>query len=170
MRSVPRAEHGLLALLLLLADATRAGAAAPPEPRAHPTLDAATLDRLVQPESRDETIASLVEATDVHALPVLRALLEGNLYLGQTQVLVDREGTLQDALTGAPVPVDRDQLEQVTINNRLRKSLDRAVAALSLAQGSAADRLAAARVLQDNPGPEVLPAVEKALGRETEGP
>ena len=39
-------------------------------------LDAAALDRLVKPESREETIASLVEATDVHALPILRALLE----------------------------------------------------------------------------------------------
>jgi urea transport system permease protein len=168
MRSVPSAERLLTLLFLLTAVAARAGEAAPPEPRPLTTLDAATLDRLVRPESRDETLASLVEATDVHALPVLRALLEGNLYLGQTQVLVDREGTLQDALTGAPVPVDRDELEQVTINNRLRKSLERAVAALSLAEGSAADRLAAARVLQENPGPEVLPAVEKAMGRETD--
>jgi urea transport system permease protein len=107
----------------------------------------------------------LVEASDVHALPVLREFLEGNLYVGQT-VLVDREGTLQDALTGAPASVDRDQLEQVTINNRLRRTLERAVAALSLFEGSAAARLAAARVLQENPAPDVLPAVQKALAGE----
>ena len=168
MRSVPSAERLLALLLLLTAAAARAGEAAPPEARPTTTLDAATLDRLVQPESRDEALASLVEAADVHALPVLRALLEGTLYVGPTAVLVDREGALQDALTGAPVQVDRDQLEQVTINNRLRKTLERSVAALSLGEGSAADRLAAARVLQENPGPEVLPAVEKALARETD--
>ena len=167
MRSVPSAElrRPLLLLTVLTAVATRAAESPPPERAPTPTLDAATLDRLVKPESRDDTIAALVEATDVQALPVLRALLEGNLYLGQT-VLVDKEGTLQDALTGAPANVDRDQLEQVTINNRLRRTLERAVAALGLFSGTAAERLAAARVLQDNPAPEVLPAVEKALARE----
>jgi urea transport system permease protein len=168
MRSVPSAERLLRLLLLLTATAARAGEAAPPEPRPLTTLDAATLDRLVDPESRDDTLASLVEAADVHALPVLRALLEGTLYRGPAAVLVDREGTLQDALTGAPVPVDRDQLEPVTINNRFRKTLDRAVAALSLSLGSASDRLAAAQVLQDNPDPEVLSAVQKAQERETD--
>jgi urea transport system permease protein len=167
MRSVPSAEPRrlLILTLLLTAAAARAGEAVPPEPPPATSLDAATLDRLLKPESRDETIASLVEASDVHALPVLRALLEGNLYVGQT-VLVDREGTLQDALTGAPASVDREQLEQVTINNRLRRTLERAVAALSLFEGSPADRIAAARVLQENPAPEVLPAVQKALAGE----
>ena len=152
MRSVPSAERLLRLLLLLTATAARAGEAAPPEPRPPDTLDAAALDRLVDPASRDDTLASLVEAADVHALPVLRALLEGTLYRGPAAVLVDRKGTLQDALTGAPVPVDRDELEPVTINNRFRKTLDRAVAALSLLLGSASDSLAAAQVLQAEPG------------------
>jgi urea transport system permease protein len=192
MRSVLSAERRCFPILLLLVTtaAAHAGEIVPSGPRpggaipvpaegqvagsASPgatsttTLDAATLDRLVKPESRDETIASLVEATDVRALPVLRALLEGNLYVGPTAVLVDREGALQDALTGAPASVDRDALEQVTINNRLRRTLERAVAALSLREGSPAERLSAARVLQDNPAPEVLPAVQKALGQETD--
>jgi len=166
MRSVPSAERRLPFLLLLVAAAAHAGEAAPPEPRPTTTLDAATLDRLVHPESRDETIASLVEAADVHALPVLRALLEGALYSGPTSVLVDRDGTLQDALTCAPVSVDRDQLEQVIINNRVRRTLERAVAALSLFETSRAARLAATRVLQENPAPEVLPVVQKALAQE----
>ena len=166
MRSVPSAERHLPFLLLLVAAAAHAGEAAPPEPRPTTTLDAATLDRLVHPESRDETIASLVEAADVHALPVLRALLEGALYSGPTSVLVDRDGTLQDALTCAPVSVDRDQLEQVIINNRVRRTLERAVAALSLFETSRAARLAATRVLQENPAPEVLPVVQKALAQE----
>src|SRR6516225_7485893 len=103
MRSVPRAERLLPLLFLLTTAAARAGEAAPLELRPTATLDAATLDRLVDPESRDATLASLVEATNVHALPVLRALLEGNLYRGPAAMLVDNEGTLQDALTGAPV-------------------------------------------------------------------
>jgi urea transport system permease protein len=168
MRSVPRAERLLPLLFLLTTVAARAGEAAPLEPRPNTTLDAATLDRLVDPESRDATLASLVEATDVHALPVLRALLEGNLYRGPAAMLVDNDGTLQDALTGAPVQVDREQLESVTINNRFRKILERAVAALSLSEGSASDRLAAARALEANPGPEVLAAVKEASEHETD--
>jgi len=187
MRSVPNAEgRRLLILFVLLTMVTAradeavprgpgptsiagpAGQApdvAPPAPRLATTLDAATLDRLVDPDTRDETIASLVEATDVRALPVLRALLEGNLYRGPP-VFMEQQGTLQDALTGAPAQADRDQLEQVTINNRVRKMLERAVAALSVLEGPPGERLAAARVLQENPGPEVLPAVQKALARE----
>ncbi|HET9156894.1 MAG TPA: hypothetical protein VFN91_09530, partial [Myxococcaceae bacterium] len=164
---MPSAER-LLLLFLLTAATARAGEAVPPEQRPTTTLDAATLDRLADPESRDATLAALVEATDVHALPVLRALLEGNLYRGPAALLVDHEGTLQDALTGAPVQVDREQLESVTINNRFRKALERSVAALSLSRGSASDRLASARILQDNPGPEVLAAVKKASEDETE--
>jgi len=167
MRSVPSAER-LLLLILLTAAAARASEAAPPEQRPATALDAATLDRLVEPESRDETLASLVEAADVHALPVLRALLEGNLHRGPAAVLLDHEGTLEDALTGAPVQVEREQLEPVTINNRFRKKLERAVAALSLSLGPVPDRLAAVRVLQENPGPEVLPAVRKAREQETD--
>ncbi len=34
-----------------------------------------------------------------------------SLYLGPT-VLVDHQGTLQDALTGAPATIDRDQLSR----------------------------------------------------------
>src|SRR5215470_12541805 len=126
MRSVPSAELRL-ALVLLLATAVSPRAAEPPssDPRPPTRLDAATLDRLVDPDSRDETIASLVEAADVHALPILRALLEGNLYRGPP-VLIDREGALQDPLTGTPAQADRDQLEQVTINNRVRRTLERA--------------------------------------------
>jgi len=130
MRSVPSAERLLPLLFLLGATVASAGEATAHEPRPDTTLDAATLDRLVDPESRDETLASLVETSDLHALPVLRALLEGTLHRGPAAMLVDREGTLQDALTGAPVQVDRDQLEPVTINNRFRKTLERAVAAL----------------------------------------
>ncbi|MGZ6133750.1 MAG: urea ABC transporter permease subunit UrtB [Myxococcaceae bacterium] len=156
-------------LVLLTAVAAVAAETAPPGPRPPTRFDAAPHDRLVRPESRDETIVALVEAADVHALPVLEALLEGNLYLGPT-ILVDHEGTLQDALTGAPAKVDRDQLEQVTINNRLRRTLQRAVAALRLFSPSAPERLAAARVLQEDPAPEVLPAVEKALAVEKDAP
>jgi len=169
MRSVPSAELRLPALLLLLvtAAATRAAEPQSNDPRSPPSVDAATLDRLVEPDTRDETIASLVEAADLHALPILRALLDGNLYRGPP-VLIDRQGTLEDALTGAPAEADRDQLEQVSINNRVRKKLEHAVAALSLFQALPAERLAAARALQDDPAPEVLPAVEKALARETD--
>jgi urea transport system permease protein len=130
-------------------------------------LDAATLEKLASGDKREEAISALVAAGDAQALPVLRALLEGNLYRG-AGVLIDEGGTLRDAITGAATAVSREEVEKIAINNRLRRSLERAVAALGLFSSVAADRLAAARVLQDSDA-GMLPAVEKALERETDG-
>ena len=106
MRSVPSAEPRPLLLLVLLTAATARRRRSLHRPgSARPTsLDAATLEQAGQiPSHATRPSLALVEAADVHALPVLEALLEGNLYRGPAAILLDREGTLQDALTGAPV-------------------------------------------------------------------
>ncbi len=116
-------------------------------------LDATTLDKLARGDSREEAISQLVAAGDAQALPVLRALLEGNLYLGPRGVVIGDPG---------------DGAERVIINNRLRRSLERAIASLALFSAEAPERLAAAQVLQQTADADVLPAVEKALQRETD--
>jgi len=132
-------------------------------------LNATTLDKLARGDSREEAISALVAAGDAAALPVLRALQEGNLYLSEAgAVLIDDRGTLRDALSGAPAAVPREEVEKVGINNRLRRSLTRAIAALGLFSAAAADRLAAARALQESGDAELLPAVQKALQGETD--
>jgi len=157
----------LLLLALTAGSTIRAGEPQPPASGGAGVLDAPILDRLVRGDSRQETISALVAAGNVQALPVLRALLEGNLYLGET-VLIDDGGTLRDALTGAPAAVTVDQVEKVPINNRLRRALEGAIATLSLFSAVPAERLAAARGLQEDPSPDRLPAVERALRQETD--
>ena len=131
-------------------------------------LDASTLDKIARGSQADRqgAVSALAEAGDAAAVPVLRATLEGRLYAGpEGPVLIDDGGRLRDALTGAPA-ASRDDLEKVVINNRLRRTLEGALVLLSLSAPDRAERLEAARSLQQAPDPDVLPAVEGALTKE----
>ncbi|TMB42289.1 MAG: urea ABC transporter permease subunit UrtB, partial [Deltaproteobacteria bacterium] len=115
------------------------------------SLDASTLDKIARGSQADRqgAVSALAEAGDAAAVPVLRATLEGRLYAGpEGPVLIDDGGRLRDALTGAPA-ASRDDLEKV-----------------SLSAPDRAERLEAARSLQQAPDPDVLPAVEGALTKE----
>ncbi len=133
-------------------------------------LDAGVLDKIArgsQPE-REEALAALVAAGDASAARVLRALLEGRLHAApEGAVLIERDGTFSDALTGASVP-PADDLEKVTINNRLRRSLQRALLGLEMSAPEPERRLEAARALLQAPDTDLLPAVEAALQRESD--
>ncbi|APV50763.1 urea ABC transporter permease subunit UrtB [Betaproteobacteria bacterium GR16-43] len=86
-------------------------------------------------------LAKIVAAADPKDIPFLKALAEGT-------VTVD----------GKPV--------EVTVNNRLRKEIDGAIAALKLVDPDHDTRLAAAKELSNGAEPSVLPAVRKALAVE----
>ncbi len=133
-------------------------------------LDAGAVDRIARgtPSERESAVSALVAAGDAGAVPLLRALLQGRLYAGaEGPVLIESGGTFTDAVTGAPASGGED-LEKVTINNRLRRSLERALTVLGLSAPEAAQRLDAARELQQSPDTDFLPAVEGALRRETD--
>jgi urea transport system permease protein len=120
--------------------------------------------------ARQKAIDAAVAAGDAQAAPVLMALLEGRLYVeGGKRVLIAAGDAWIDPLTRKPPePPPTEDLEKVSINNRMRRGLERALAGLALAAPAAADRLAAARSLQDSADEAVLPAVERALQRETD--
>jgi len=133
--------------------------------------DAVTVDKIARGSQAERAgaVSALAAAGDAAAVPLLRATLEGRLYAAPGgPVLIEEEGRLRDAVTGAPA-APSDDLEKVVINNRVRGSLERALRALALASADAAERLEAARDLQAAPDPEVLPAVEAALGKEKDG-
>ena len=102
-----------------------------------------------------EQISTIVARGDAADAPALRALLEGRLWAMGDQVLVD-EG-------GAQIPAEA---EKISINNRVRRSLERGLAALGLFAKDARQRLAAARALQESGDAELLPLVERALSGE----
>ena len=129
--------------------------------------DAAALEKLARGDRADRlgAVSALVAAGDVQAAPVLRALLEGRLYAAVAgPPAIEEGGTLHDSLTGATVA--GDDYEKVVINNQLRRALERALLALALFSPDAAERLRAARALQDSADADLLGAVESALSRE----
>ena len=133
-------------------------------------LDAQTVERLGFGESDDKVaaVAALVADGDASALSLLEALAEGDVYTSGKRVLVIKGGEARDAATGAavsPLPEDRDE---ITVNNRLRREVAAAIAALKLVSPDRAVRLAAAKELSGGADQAMLPLLKKAVEKETD--
>ncbi len=120
-------------------------------------------------DAKIQAIGALVGSGDSAALPFLQSLLDGEVQTsGEDLVLVVKGETAIDAITGkvvAPLPEARDD---VVVNNRMRRELTTAIAALKLASGDRAVRLAAAKDLQNNSEEAALPAIDAALAKESD--
>ncbi len=119
-------------------------------------------------QSRIAAIEALGVSGGDDARRLLDALEAGNLGMLADRVVVIDGETLRDAasgdtLAGAPAAVDT-----ITVNNRVRRSIATARAALALESADRAERLAAAGVLVDNAGEALLPVFERALASETD--
>jgi urea transport system permease protein len=113
-----------------------------------------------------DAIAALVGEGDPRAAPVLAALAAGELQTAGKQVLIVKGDSATDALTGdavKPLPASRDD---VVANNRLRREIGSALAALRLRAPDREVRLAAARELTDGADQAMLPLIRKALAAE----
>jgi urea transport system permease protein len=136
--------------------------AAPPFPK--PAL----ITKLATGENEDKiaAIAEILADGDVAALPVLNALLDGNVQIGAKQILEIKGDAATDLVTGqavTPIPAER---EEVVLNNRVRRELASAVSALKLLAPERAVRLTAAQSLQANAEEAMLPLIRKALAVE----
>ncbi len=120
-------------------------------------------------DAKIKAIGTLVDSGDSAALPFLQSLLDGEVQTsGEDLVLVVKGDTAIDAITGqavSPLPEARDD---VVVNNRIRRELTTAIAALKLSSPDRAIRLAAAKDLQNNSEEEALPAIEAALAKESD--
>jgi urea transport system permease protein len=118
-------------------------------------------------DEKIKAIGTLVAAADETALPLLQALLDGEVQTaGTEQVLIVKAGRALDATTGtavSPLPEPRDD---VVINNRVRRELAAAIAALKLTAPDRTVRLAAVKALQGSSDADALPVVEAALAKE----
>jgi len=155
-----RTLRSLLLLLVLAAPALPASAIAP-----------ALIEKLALGEYEDKVavITELLAADDESALGFLQALHDGAVQVaGGKQVLIVKDGAGTDAISGksvAPLPEER---EDVVVNNRLRRELTSALAALKLTSQNREIRLAAAKALQNDADEAMLPLISKALGQETD--
>ena len=147
----------LLAVLLLWA----AHAAAALDP---------TVVKKLAAEDSDEKLAAiswLLATGDKQAAAVLRAMNDEALFVAGEQMFYLQDEKAIDAITGAVLPRTPEPADSVVVNNRVRAKLDNALAGLKLLDADKAVRLAAARELQTNVGPSLIPVLEKALRQET---
>jgi urea transport system permease protein len=117
-------------------------------------------------EEKIAAIAALLAEGDATALPMLGALLDGNVQVAGKQILIVKGEQAHDLMTGkavTPVPAER---EEVVLNNRVRRELESAVSALKLLAPERDVRLTAAKALQANAEEPMLPLIRKALAVE----
>ena len=132
--------------------------------------EAGTVERLAFGDSDEqvEAIAQLVAAANEKSTAILQALGDGELYTSGKRVLIIKGASATDAVTGeklAMIPADK---EDITVNNRLRRELGAALAALKLVSPQRDVRLAAAKELTGGAEPAMLPMVKLALAKETD--
>ncbi len=165
MRSAPQVPSLALAIAAAACLAARGASA----------LDAASLEKLASGDGSAKLAAvqEAVTSADVASLPVLRALLEGRLAIAAGRAVVEENGAWLDPLTQKPASVAAAEVEKVSINNRLRRTLERAIAALGLFAPRAADRhkrLAAVDVLRRAPSTRSKRLLLERLGGAAGGP
>src|SRR6185369_2928446 len=135
-------------------------------------LDKAAVEKLATGEAdeRSAAISALVAEGDPKAAALLEAVAEGEVQVvevkGAKRVLVVKSGQATDAVTGEKVDPAPEGAEDVVANNRLRKEIEGALAALKLIAPERETRLAAAKELANGADAAMLPLVQKALAKE----
>jgi urea transport system permease protein len=117
-------------------------------------------------DAKVKAIAGVAASGDGGALPLLQALQDGEVQTAGDTVLQVRGGTAVDLATGKAIEPMPEPREEVVLNNRVRRELATAIAALKLTSEDRATRLAAAIELQRGADEEMLPAIRRASERE----
>jgi urea transport system permease protein len=131
-------------------------------------LDPALLAGLASEETSDkvEAIDAIAATGDAQALAVLEALRDGLLKVSDKgQIVIAERGRVTDAATGAAVDPPPEELDKITINNRIRGQVESALAGLRIFSKDAKVRLEAAKGIE--PSQATLPLLTKALDAET---
>jgi urea transport system permease protein len=133
-------------------------------------LDAATVAKLATGDGDEKVaaVAALLASGEERAAVLLRSLADGEVQVAGSRVLIVKGETATDAISGeaiAPLPEGR---EEVVVNNRLRRELESAMAALKLVSPERSVRAAAAKELSSGAAEAMRPLVRQALAKETD--
>ncbi len=132
-------------------------------------IDVQLVEKLARGEVADkvDAIEALTRAADPVGLPLLSALLDGNLALSKSgQVVVTEGAVVKDAITLTPIAPAPTELEAVMINNRVRGAIESALSAFRLFSSERKIRLTAARALESSPDDSQAAILEKVLAKE----
>ncbi|HEX4944978.1 MAG TPA: urea ABC transporter permease subunit UrtB [Usitatibacteraceae bacterium] len=137
---------------------------------ARASLDPVALAKLATGDGDEKVaaIAALVATGDARAVVVLQALADGEMQVASGRVLLVKGEEGIDAATGEkvdPLPAAR---EDVVANNRLRREIESALAALKIFSPDRDARLAGARELAGGANEAMLPLVKKAIAAESD--
>ncbi len=156
----PKKRPWLLAALLCLLTAL---AALP----ARAALDPALVQGLGGDfNARVSAIDALGVAGGDEAAALLDALEGGRLGTLDGRVVIIAPDGLRDAASDEALAADAGSASRITVNNRLRRAIGTARAALDLSAPERAQRLAAANTLRENASPALLPVLARALAAE----
>ena len=133
-------------------------------------IDPALLKPLASEDSDTKiaAIAALAQAAPEEALPVLKALADNSLALaGERLVIVAGERAF-DAASNSEIKPAPVAAEPIGINNRVRRELSAALAALRLFSSERDVRWQAAQEVTRSADAKMLPLLDKALAAETD--
>ncbi len=116
--------------------------------------------------ARVAAIEALGVAGGADAGRVLDALEAGALGVVDGRVVIVDGSVVRDAASGEALDAAATTVDTLTVNNRLRRAIATARAALALGAADRGARLAAARTLADNASAALLPLFERALAAE----
>ena len=150
----------LLVVLWLLPGPGRAE----PANEAYAALATTNFDQI-----RDGVMALSVSG-DPRAQIVITALHDGKLYVRPDKALFikNADDTFADAVTGAVSEVPAKALKPVRVNNAVRSAIDAALGVLRLFAPDASTRLKAAEAVFLSRDPSAIPALDRALAKETD--
>ena len=117
-------------------------------------------------DAKVKAIAALVASEEAGGLAVLQALLDGEVQTAGEQILRVTGSSAVDLSTGKAVTPFPETRDDVVLNNRVRRELATAIAALKLKSTDRSERLAAATALQRDADDAMLPAIRRALAKE----
>jgi len=132
-------------------------------------LDQDAVRKLASGDSDERTaaIATLLAEADTRTSGILQAMHASELFTAGDRILIVRNGIGMDAFTGETVTPLPEAREEVAINNRVRRELTAALAALNLLSADPKARRSAVSTLTDGAEATMLPLVHKAIQTET---
>jgi urea transport system permease protein len=138
---------------------------------------AATFEEALQRFTADDFseteagIGEVAESGNALAAQVLTALRDQRLLYSPEKKRVfikDRQDRVLDAATGQPIAGDPPgDIDTVNVNNRLRRAIDAVLGAITLLDPDPGKRLDAAQAVFKSKDENVLPALDKAIARES---
>ncbi len=117
-------------------------------------------------------VEDLALSGNPRAATIIAALQGGSLYFTTAKTLLIKaaDGSYVSAATGASVTADDAfGAKPVRLNNSVRGAIDAALGSLRLFDASASVRLEAAEAVFQSHDPAAIPAIDRALAKETDG-